>query len=172
MKKTGLKPVFLFLTELNIKDRCKANNNLTKNSQSMTNCILSSMKKESSLPKSPTLPKTPKVKLQLAGEALHKVRQVTRSQEVVTKLITTSTPQQLAVFYQEILYLPPKSTLLKSTKNKQLNELICKHLPDTPATDKCHMIQKQSSVQSTHNNRQEILDTRKQVDDMNPPQEA
>ena len=41
-----------------------------------------------------------------------------------------------------------------------------------PATDKGHMIRKRSGVQSTRNRPKEILDARKQVDDMNPPQEA
>ena len=68
---------------------------------------------------------------------------------------------------------------MKAIKNGQLRtfpgltyELIRDYLPESPATDKGHMILKRSEVQSTRNLKQEILDSRKQVDNMNPPQEA
>ena len=51
-------------------------------------------------------------------------------------------------------------------------QLIKDHLPDSPATDKGHMIQKQARVQFTRNQQKEILDARREVNDMNPPQEA
>ena len=51
-------------------------------------------------------------------------------------------------------------------------KIISKYLPDQLATAKGHMIRKRSGVQSTRSNRGDIIDARKQVDDMNPTQEA
>ena len=103
----------------------------------------------------------------------------TGTKEMIFNLIKTSDPVELAMFYHQVLCSPPKSTLMKAIKNGQLRtfpgltyELIRDYLPESTATDKGHMIRKRSGVQSTRNQRQEILDARKQVDDMNPPQEA
>ena len=83
------------------------------------------------------------------------------------------------MYYHRILCSPPKSTLLKAIRNKQLDsfpgltyELISKHLPPSTATDKGHLIRTRQGVRSTRTNRVHINDARLQVDDMNPPQHA
>ena len=53
-----------------------------------------------------------------------------------------------------------------------LNEsLILRHLPPSRATAKGNMIIPRSGIQSTRNNRDEILDAQLQLDHMNPPQQ-
>ena len=117
--------------------------------------------------------------IQTAANALEVMMSTTGTKEMIFNLIKTSNPVELAMFYHQVLCSPPKSTLMKAIKNGQLRtfpgltyELIRDYLPESTATDKGHMIRKRSGVQSTRNQRQEILDARKQVDDMNPPQEA
>ena len=90
------------------------------------------------------------------------------TKEMIFNLIKTSDPVELAMFYHQVLRSPPKSTLLKAIKNGHLRtlpgltyELIKDYLPELPATDKGDMIRKRSGVQSTRNQRQEILNTRK-----------
>ena len=116
----------------------------------------------------------------MAANALQTLLETTGPKEMILNLITTSSQAELALFYHQVLSSPPKSTLLKAIKNKQLKsfpgltyELINRHLPKScPATEKGHMIRKRAGTQSTRNNRQEIIDARKEVDNMNPPQEA
>ena len=67
--------------------------------------------------------------------------------------------------------------MLKAIRNKQLRsfpgldyELISKYLPPSTATAKGHMVRTRQGARSTHSNRQEIVDARLEVDDMNPPE--
>ena len=100
-------------------------------------------------------------------------------QHAAFSIITTSSRAQLAMYHHQSLGSPPASTLLKAIRNHQLRtfpglttELISKHLPPSKATAKGHMVRTRQGVQSTRNQRQQIIDARLQVDDMNPPQEA
>ena len=79
------------------------------------------------------------------------------------------------MWYHQVLCSPPKTTLLKAIKNNQLKtfpgltyELINKHLPESTATYKGHMVRRRQGSQSTRNQRQAILDARAQVNDMHP----
>ena len=82
--------------------------------------------------------------MQLAASALQKLLQTAGPKEMLMNLICTSSQAELALFYNQVLSSPPKSTLLKAIKNKQLAsflgltyELINKHLPDLcPAKEK------------------------------------
>ena len=113
----------------------------------------------------------------MAENALQTLLETTGPKEMIMNLITTSSRSELALFYHQVLSSPPKSTLLRAIKNKQLKlfpgltyDLIKNHLPEScPATEKGHMVQRRAEAQSRRNNRQEIIDTRKEVDDMNPP---
>ena len=65
--------------------------------------------------------------------------------------------------------------LLRAIANNQLDsfpgltyDLINKHLPPSTATEKGHMIRTRQGLRSTRANREDILDTRKLIDDMNP----
>jgi len=86
------------------------------------------------------------------------------------------------MYYHQCLGSPPKSTILKALRNKtgenQLKtfpgltfELISKHLPPSSATDKGHMVRTRQGVRSTRSNRQEIIDARLNVNDMNPTEQ-
>ncbi len=117
----------------------------------------------------------------MANEALHKLLQVTRTQEIVANFISTSMPQELTIFYHQVLCSTPMSTstLLKAIRNKQFisipgltYDLIYKNLSNQPAIDKGQMICKRSVIQSIQSNKQEILHVRKQVCNMNPLREA
>ena len=82
------------------------------------------------------------------------------------------------MYHRQTLGSPPVPTIVKSCRNNQLNtftgldaSLILRHLPPSRATAKGHIIRPRSGIQSTRNNKVEILDARLQVDDMNPPQQ-
>ena len=82
------------------------------------------------------------------------------------------------MYHHQTLGYPPVPTIVKACCNNQLNtfpgldaSIILHHLPPSISTEKGHMIRPRSSIQSTQNNRVEILDTRLQADDMNPPQQ-
>ena len=86
--------------------------------------------------------------MQMAANALQTLLETTGPKEMIMNLITTSTQSKLALFYHQVLSSPPKSTLLRAIKNKQLKlfpgltyDLIKKHLPEScPATEKGHMV--------------------------------
>ena len=113
----------------------------------------------------------------MAANSLQTLLNTTGPKEMILNLIITSSQTELALFYHQVLSSPPKSTLLRAIKNKQLKsfagltyDLIKKHLPEScPATEKGHMVQRRAGAQSPRNNRQEIIDACKEVDDMNPP---
>ena len=91
---------------------------------------------------------------------------------------TTSKPE-LARYLHQMLCSPPKSTLLKVIRNKQLEsipgltyKLIAQHLPPSMATEKGHMVRTRQGLRSTRSDRQATLDARKMVDDMMPPEHA
>jgi len=82
------------------------------------------------------------------------------TQNVAADFIPTSSQEELEMYYHQCLGSPPKSTMLKALRNKagedQLKsfpgltyELISKHLPPSPATDKGHMACTRQGVRST-----------------------
>ena len=82
------------------------------------------------------------------------------------------------MYHHQTLGSPPVPTIVKACRNNQLNTfpgldstLILLHLPPSKATAKGHMIIPRSGIQSTRNNRAQILDAQLQVDDINPPQQ-
>ena len=86
--------------------------------------------------------------------------------------------EELANHHHQSVCSPPKTSFLRAIANKQFRsfpgltyQLIIKHLPPSTATDKGHMIRQRSGVQPTRHNRQDILDARQAVDDLNPPQQ-
>ena len=98
-------------------------------------------------------------------------------QEYAANIIPTSSKAELAMYYHQCFGSPPKSTMLKAIQNRQLRsfpgldyELISKYLPPSTATAKGHMVRTRQGARSTHSNRQEIVDARLEVDDMNPPE--
>jgi len=50
--------------------------------------------------------------------------------------------------------------------------LISKHLPPSSATDKGHMVRTRQGTCSTRSKWQEVLDARRSVDDMHPPEQV
>jgi len=93
--------------------------------------------------------------------------------------VPTMSKDELAKYHHQTLCSPPKITLLKAIKNNQLRsfpgltyQLINKYLPPSTATDKGHMVRRSQGIQSTSNNRQDILDARQAVDDMNPTEQV
>ena len=116
----------------------------------------------------------------LTMEAANTATTFTRSTvlNLASNIVETSSREELAMFYHQIMGSPPKSTLLKAIKNNQLQSfpgltygLIKNHLPPSTATHKGHMTRKRKGVQSTKNKQDEILDARRIVDDMNPPEQ-
>ena len=96
------------------------------------------------------------------------------TEHIITNVIPTSSKPILAMYHHQTLGSPPVPTIVKAWRNNQLNKfpglestLILCHLPPSRATAKGHMIRPRSGIQSTRNNRPEILDARLQVDDMN-----
>ena len=90
----------------------------------------------------------------------------------------TCSKPTLVMYHHQTLGSSLVPTIVKVCCNNQLNTftglestLILHHLPPSIATAKGHMIRQRSGIQSTRNNRAEILDARLQVDDMNPPQQ-
>ena len=78
-----------------------------------------------------------------------------------------------------MLCLPPKSTLLKASCNKQLESisgltynLIAKYLPPSTATGKGHMVHRHQGLRLTRLNCQAMLHTRKMLGDMTPAEQA
>ena len=89
------------------------------------------------------------------------------------------THPKLAQYLHQCFCPPPKVTLLNAIKNKKLrsvpgltHDLISKHLPEATTTAKGHMKRVHQGTQSTHNNQQNIINTRKELTNMNPAQEA
>jgi len=84
---------------------------------------------------------------------------VASNTEYMANIIPTSSREELAMYYYQTLYSPPKSTLLKANKNQQLRsfpgltyKLIVKYLPPSTATDKGYMVQTRQGVRSTKSN--------------------
>ena len=112
----------------------------------------------------------------------HQVQRNTHIQPTITHIINnvilTSSKPILEMYHHQTLCSPPVPTIVKACCNNQLNtfpgldaSIILRHLPPSRSTEKGHMIRPRSSIQSTKNNRVEILDARLQADDMNPPQQ-
>ena len=100
------------------------------------------------------------------------------TKHIINHVIPTSSKPILTMYHHQTLVFPPVTTIVKACRNNQLNtfpglgaSLILRHLPPSRATAKGHMIIPRSVIQSTRNNRAEILDARLQVDYMNPPQQ-
>ena len=81
------------------------------------------------------------------------------------------------MYFHQCICSPPKSTLLKIIRNKQLYsipgltyKLIAKHLPPSTATEKGHMIRTRQGSLSTRSNHQEVKYARAQVNNMIPPE--
>ena len=98
--------------------------------------------------------------------------------EHIYNLTPTANREELAKYHHQSVCSPPKSSFLHAIANLQVRsfpgltyQLISKHLPPSTATDKGHMIRQQSGVQSTRHNRQDILNARQAIDDLNPPQQ-
>ena len=96
---------------------------------------------------------------------------------IINNVLPTSSKPVLEIYHHQKLGYPPVPTIVKACRNNQLNKfpgiestIILRHLPPSRATAKGHMIRPRSGIQSTRNNRAEILDARLQIDDMNPPQ--
>ena len=107
-----------------------------------------------------------------------KMRDSQIARQLISAIVETSSRAELAMFYHQILCSPPKTTLLKAIKNKQLEtfpgltyELINHHLPESTATHKGHMVRRRQGHQSTRNQQKAIIDSRAQVDDMHPPEQ-
>ena len=90
-------------------------------------------------------------------------------------LYETSSQAELAMYHHQSLGSPPKSTLLKAIKTHPnlystfpgLNyELISKHLPQSEATEKGHMIQRIQGINSTIKDRQAIIYARQDINNM------
>ncbi|EJK70474.1 hypothetical protein THAOC_08166 [Thalassiosira oceanica] len=106
---------------------------------------------------------------------------VIESEEVIAsmhQLRSTMSQAELAMFYHQCFGSPPKSTLLKAIKNKQLSsfpgltyELISRHLPASTATAKSRMRRMRQGVQSTRVDNTEVILARQELEDMNPTQE-
>jgi hypothetical protein len=85
-----------------------------------------------------------------AGEAtqVHKHLQFANfAYEYLGNALPTTSQEELAMYYHQCLCSPPKSAMLKAIRNGQLKsfpgltyELISKHLPESAATEKGHMI--------------------------------
>ena len=76
-----------------------------------------------------------------------KIRDSQITRQLISAIVETSSKAELAMFYHQILCSPPKTTLLKAIKNKQLEtfpgltyELINHHLIGSTATHKGHMV--------------------------------
>ena len=107
--------------------------------------------------------------VQLGGKPINTLQERRYS---ITKTITLA---ELAMYHHQTLCLPPESTLLQVIANQQLDSFpdltygsISKHLPPSTASDKGHMVRMRKNLQSTRENRKEILDARLAVNDMNP----
>ena len=99
------------------------------------------------------------------------------NEHIINNVIPTSSKPILAMYHHQTLGFPPVPTIVRAYHNNQLNTfpvldstLIIRHLPPSRPTSKGYMIRPRSIIQSTRNNRAEILDARLQVDDINPPQ--
>ena len=83
------------------------------------------------------------------------------------------------MYHHQPLGSPPKSTFLQMIHKHPSQfasfpgltyELSGKHLPVSEATEKGHMIQTRQNLRSTNNNKQNVLDARRDLKDMDPPQ--
>ena len=87
------------------------------------------------------------------------------TEHIVNNVIPTSSKPIQAMYHHQTLGSPPVTTIVKAYRNNQLitfpgleSTLILRHLPRSRATAKGHMIRPRSGIQSTRNNRAEILD--------------
>ena len=99
------------------------------------------------------------------------------TKHIINDVMPTSSKPILEMYHHQTLGSPPVPTIVKDCPNNQLNifpgldsSLILRHLPPSRATAKGRMIRPRRGIQSTRNNRAEILDARLQVDDLNTPQ--
>ena len=83
------------------------------------------------------------------------------------------------MYHHQALGSPPLPTILKATKNNQLQtfleltpRILTKHLLPSKATAKSHLVHPRQGISSTRKDPQAIIDTHLQVDDMNPAQEV
>ena len=97
---------------------------------------------------------------------------------IINNVIPTNSKPILKMYHNQTLGSPSVPTIVKACRKNQLNTfpgldstLILRHLPRSRATAKGHMIIPRSGIQSTRNDRAEILDARLQVYDRNPPQQ-
>ena len=88
---------------------------------------------------------------------------------------------EFARYYHQCMGSPPKSALLRTLRNhpKELEtfpglnkKLITKYLPPSKATAKGHMVRVRKGLNSTKTNRQDVIDARAEVDDMDPQDQA
>lgn len=102
------------------------------------------------------------------------------AQETTANIHPTTAQPELAKYLHQhqIIFSLPKITLLKAINNHQLDsfpgltyDLINKHLPQSTATEKGHMIRTRQGLRSTRADREGILDARKLVDNMNPTEQ-
>ena len=114
-----------------------------------------------------------------AAETLHQLIEINKSQDHLFNVLETSSKEELAMYYHQTICSPPKTTFLKAIRNNQFKsfpgltyELIAQHLPPSKATAQGHMTKLRQGIQSTRSNRQDILDARLEIDQMQPPQEA
>jgi hypothetical protein len=88
-----------------------------------------------------------------------------------------TTKQELIQYLHQCLFCPPKRTLLKAIRNKQLStwpdltiEAVEKYLPAScPATDKGHMKRQAQGIRSTKAKIQASLQNIEYERDVNPP---
>ena len=100
------------------------------------------------------------------------------TEHIINNVMPTGSKSVLAIYHHQTLGSSPVPTIVKACCNNKLNtfpglesKLILRHLLPSRATNKGHMIRPRSGIQSTRNNRAEILDAQLQVDDMNPPKQ-
>ena len=117
-----------------------------------------------------------------ATNVARELQHASMAQEMMATTLPTSYPSSdpasLAMYLHQMLCSPPKSALLKAIRNHQLDsipglsyELIANHLLPSTATEKGHMIRTRQGLRSTRAQRQQTLDARELVDDMQPPQQ-
>ena len=88
----------------------------------------------------------------------------------------TTTKEEFGQYHHQSLFSPPIRTIKKAIENNQLSSFpglekaLLKHLPMSSATIKGHMHKQRKGFQSTRANQEEILEARRYLADMNPPQ--
>ena len=114
----------------------------------------------------------------VARELHHASTMQEKTKELLPTSYPSSEPASLAMYLHQMLCSPPRIALLKAIRNHQLDsipgltyDLIATHLPPSTATEKGHMIRTRQGLRSSRSQRQDTLDARKLVDDMQPPQQ-